>query len=457
MSGTPAIDEALARLRGKSGRAFWRGLDQLFGQDAFRKRIAAEFPGLAAEAGNWQRRDLLKCLGGALALAGLDGCERVPDQRALPYVRTPEGAEPGVPRYYATAVELEGIAQPLIGTTRDGRPVKLEGNPDHQASGGATDAFTQAALLGLYDPARSAAPRGGPGVADWAGWDRAIATERARCDASGGAGFRLLTGPVGSPTLLRQISALLARWPQARWHVFSATGAAAPMAETLRLDRAEALVCLDADPLGPGPLQTFQARGWSARRRAYQAGQGAAALLVAEPAPTLTGAAATERLVVAPRRFGALLAGIAARLGVGAAPPLEAGEQAWADRAADLLARHRGRGLLLVGANEALRPLALAIEARLGNLGQTRLAVRRAGRSACCRRHCGAGAGSARRRGGDLVRARRQSGLCGAGRAGVRRGDGPCAAALPCRAARRRKRAALPVACAGYPRSRKLE
>src|SRR3546814_15401405 len=96
------------------------------------------FPALANGAIDWQRRDVLRAFGASLALAGLAGCEANPDDRALPYVESPEDLLPGVPRLYATAVPFAGIAQPVLGVTSSGRPIKLEGNPDHSARLGAT-------------------------------------------------------------------------------------------------------------------------------------------------------------------------------------------------------------------------------------------------------------------------------------------------------------------------------
>ena len=144
---------------------------------------------MTRRAGDWRQRDILKCLGGAVALASWTDAERAPDEEALPFAEAPEGYLPGVARTYATQFAFDGIAQPLIGTTREGRPIKLEGNPQHPASRGATDPITQAALLDLYDPDRSAGPRK-PGVpADWALFDTEMAALRQRLDASGRGGL----------------------------------------------------------------------------------------------------------------------------------------------------------------------------------------------------------------------------------------------------------------------------
>lgn len=332
------------------GQAFWQGLDQLLEQPDFRDKVDRHFPVFAGF--DLARRDILKCLGATLALAGLDGCERQADETAMPFVRNPAGG-PGAERHYASAVELDGVGQPIIGICRDGRPVKLEGNPAHPASGGATDAFTQAALLGLYDPARSQAPRREGAPATWSEAEAMLSELAARLDQGRGMGFHLLTGPLGSPSLLRQIGELRSRWPAMRWHVHAPLAGTVPEA-VLPLEKVQALVALDADPLGPGPFQTIHARGWSTRRRAYQAGDGDALLFVAEPAPTLTGVASSERLIVRPRRIEALLAALSAALnGRAAAAGLTGKEQAWVGRAAQELLRHRGAAAVVLGAHHA--------------------------------------------------------------------------------------------------------
>ena len=376
--------DTLAALRGRGGRRFWRGLDELSGSPDFRAALITEFPGL--EALEWDRRGVLRAFGASMALAGLAGCEADPDDRAMPYVEDPEHVIPGRPRVYATMLAFAGIAQPVLGVTNVGRPTKLEGNPDHPASRGATDAFTQAGLLDLYDPGRSQSPRGGGLPTSWANLDAALAGRTAMLDATRGEGFRLLTGAITSPTLQRQIAALLARWPAARWHVAEPVDDGALHAATAQafgraldvvplLDRAHSTVCFDADPLGPGPFQVRDSLAWADRRRAFQRGDGRADWMVAEPTPTLSGARSFDRLVAAPSRIPALVAALARVFGVSSeAPPLDAKEAGWIDRAARSLAAAKGRGLVLVGAEQPASTQALgwAIDERLGNLGATR-------------------------------------------------------------------------------------
>ena len=375
--------QQLVELRAKGGRRFWRGLDELADTPGFRDALTSEFPALASF--DWNRRGVLRAFGASLALAGLAGCEAAPDDRALPYVEDPEHLIPGHPQLYATMISFAGIAQPVTGTTNVGRPTKLEGNPDHPASRGATDPFTQAALLDLYDPERSQAPREGGRPTDWQRLDTALAGRAAMLDATQGRGFRLLTGAVTSPTLLRQIETLLARWPQARWHVFEPVGDAALHAATTtafgraldaipQLDRAEAAVLFDADPLGPGPRQTLNSLAWSVRRRAFQRGEGRADWMVAEPSPTLSGGRSLDRLVTAPSRVPVLVAALARVFGIAAqANAFTDKEARWIERAAKTLAASKGRGLLLVGEEQPPETQALgwAIDARLGNLATT--------------------------------------------------------------------------------------
>jgi molybdopterin-containing oxidoreductase family iron-sulfur binding subunit len=340
---------------------------------------------IAAAAPAVDRRALLKTMAASLALAGLGGGEAVADERALPYVTVPDGETPGVARWYATAVTLAGIAQPALGKTYAGRPVKLEGNADHPASGGATDPFLQAALLDLYDPGRSATPRRRGTPVSRAEVETALHAEAARLDRLGGAGFRLLTSATTSPTLARQIDALLRRWPAAAWHILepldddnrrAAAGRAfgRPLDAELRLDRAAVIVSLDDDLLGPGPLQAVHARGWSRRRQAFQRGDGASRLFVAEPVPSATGSVAADRLVTAPNRLATLARALAARLGLDvAAGPLSDDEAGWLDRAATALAAHRGAGLVTAGARHPadVHALVLRINGQIGALGAT--------------------------------------------------------------------------------------
>ncbi|MFT8244726.1 4Fe-4S dicluster domain-containing protein [Roseomonas sp. BN140053] len=267
------------------------------------------------------------------AAATLSACDR-PDEEIVPYVEQPEQVVPGIPLRFATTLPLNGYGRGVLVTSFEGRPVKVEGNAAHPASGGATDVFAEAAVLSLYDPDRSRAVREGGRISSWEGFRTALRPHLRRLDATRGDGLRLLTGHVTSPTTLRLIAQLRARFPALRWHAHepigeenARAGAALafgrPFAALPRLDRAAVALCLDADPLGPGPDQIRHARGFAARRQARRNGIARYSRLYAvEPAMTVTGAKADHRLAASPELVRRFAAALAARLEAGpAAPP----------------------------------------------------------------------------------------------------------------------------------------
>lgn len=332
------------------------------------------------------RRTLLKAMAASLALAGLSGCGAQADEKALPYVREPEGFADGAVRWYATAAVFEGYAQPILGKTVSGRPIKLEGNPDHPVCGGATDAFTQAALLGLYDPARSQAPRREGRPVAWSLFERFADDLAVRLDQEKGRGLRVLTGPLSSPAMLAQIAAMMRRWPQARWHVSDPAGPAEWRRAARQLfgrvldrqpafDAAEVVVSFDGDFLGPGPRQTPNARQFAEARRRRQAGKGRFRLLAAEPVPSATGVAADRRLVASPGRISRLLAALAEGLESGTVPVagLSRTQSDWLSDAVKALKAAGPRGLVIAG--DCLpadwQALAMRMNHRLGSFGET--------------------------------------------------------------------------------------
>ena len=203
----------------------WRSLDELAQTDAFAEALHREFPSAASEWPNeWSRRRFLKLMGASLALAGVTGCTRQPSEKIVPYIRQPEELIPGRPLFYATALPLGGYARGVLVETHEGRPTKIEGNPEHPASFGASDAFMQAELLALYDPDRSQA-------VDEQRADQYVGNvpwRTHRCGAEwkreGGAGLRVLTRHETSPTFVDQMRRLLAKYPAARWHEYEPLG-----------------------------------------------------------------------------------------------------------------------------------------------------------------------------------------------------------------------------------------
>lgn len=281
----------------------------------------------AAAAGNIDRRSLLKLLAAATAMAIPAGCSRA--AAIIPYVGQPEDAVAGELLHYATTLDSDGYGIGALVTAHQGRPIKIEGNPDHPASLGATDAIMQAACLALYDPGRSASPllNGEP-----ASYDRFLADLaglRGEPAASHGRGFALLSGRVTSPTLAGQIAALRAAWPEMRWRIHDPLAAPGerdglaalygrPLATRHALEKAGLIVSLDSDFLGEGPGRLAHAWAFASRRILRDGAKTMNRLHVFEAAMSITGAAADHRHAVRPSAVAAIANGLAARLAGGA-------------------------------------------------------------------------------------------------------------------------------------------
>jgi molybdopterin-containing oxidoreductase family iron-sulfur binding subunit len=320
------------------------------------------------------RRAVLRAAGASIALAAAAGCDLGPEEWGHPLHARPRGVATE-DATYATVLDLEGIGRGVLARTRAGHPIKVEGNPDHPGSLGATDVFLESAVLSLHDPARSRAvrqagrvPRGAAATAP----DPVVALLR-------GEGLRILTGPLTSPTLARLLAAVQARLPDARWHQWSALDEAearAGMRLALGEDavalpdpaRADCVLALGGGVLDPGPSQPRLARAWSESRARGRDTDRPPVLIVAESTPGLTGARADRRLALPPAEIELLARGIAAELGL----PVAGTHPEAAPIAAAL--RRAGPAALVVAARgqpEAVHALAQAINARLGTLGTT--------------------------------------------------------------------------------------
>src|ERR1700722_8902651 len=192
----------------------WKSLEQRANTAEFARAVQHEFP---AGASDLTRRTFLKSLATSMAVAAsAAGCKRKIDETIVPYVSQPAKITPGKPLYFATSMSLSGYAQGVIATSREGRPIKLDGNPDHPANLGSSDVFLQAAILDLYDPDRSQSVLRNGVISDW---DTFIGVFRPRLP---GSRLALLTETITSPTLLRQIRAIRSKYPSARWYAHEA-------------------------------------------------------------------------------------------------------------------------------------------------------------------------------------------------------------------------------------------
>jgi len=254
-------------------KLFWRSLDDLADTERFRRFVEREFPEDAERMmAPASRRGFMKLMGASMALAGMTGC-RWPTEEILPFAHRPDGYVPGVPRFYATAMELGGVATGLLAKSYDGRPIKLEGNPEHPSSLGSTSAIAQAALLELYDPERSRAVKhaGRPAPGGWDEFATFAHEQFGALKADGGMGLRVVSEATSSPSVAAMRRRFEATYPQARWCEYeplsrdnqregSTLAFGAPHRTHLALDQAELILSLDEDFVLDHPAAVRYAR-----------------------------------------------------------------------------------------------------------------------------------------------------------------------------------------------------
>jgi molybdopterin-containing oxidoreductase family iron-sulfur binding subunit len=380
-----------ARLNGLRGERYWRSLEELADSETFHELLQREFP---RQTFGWSdplgRREFLKLMGASLALAGLTACGRsaATNEKIVPYVTQPESLVPGKPQFFATAFVHDGAATGLLVESHEGRPTKIEGNPLHPGSLGATDVFAQASILTLYDPERSQAVTNAGAVATWNGFFAALNGELEGQRLNGGAGLRILTETVLSPTLADQLQSLMKRFPQAKWHQYEPanrdnvrTGARLAFGEPIEpqyhFERCDTILSLDADFLYQGPGRVRYARDFVERRGVGDGNAAMNRLYAVESTPSLTGAMADHRLALRPSELAVFARALDGRLGVGAetrsATAPAASPAKWLDAVARDLQAHRGTSLVVAGERQPapVHALVHAINQSLGNTGKT--------------------------------------------------------------------------------------
>lgn len=378
------VKSAQQKLAGKTGKQYWRTLGELSDTPEFQKWMADEFPNRSSLI-NMNRRDLLKFMGASVALAGLSGCRSVfmPQDKVVPYVKAPEELVPGKPLFYATSVTLAGYATGVLVEQHEGRPIKLEGNPDHPSSLGAIDAISQAEILNLYDPDRSSNVLDSMGlVSTWETFLEEIRKNLAAQESAKGAGIRILTGAITSPTQIEAIRGFLALYPSATWHVHepigrsntlggirSATGAG--LDAVYNFAKAKVVVSLDGDFLSPAgtPGNLKYARDFANARRVRGYRGEMSRVYSYESTPGLVGAIADHRFVKKASEIAGVAAALASAVGVAASgttsPEIEV--------IAKELVANSGASIVIAGENQPpeVHALALAINDKLGNIGKT--------------------------------------------------------------------------------------
>ncbi|HJZ94894.1 MAG TPA: TAT-variant-translocated molybdopterin oxidoreductase [Candidatus Solibacter sp.] len=381
---------ARERLTDARGRDYWRSLEDLAGTPEFQDLMEREFP---RQAVGWSddenpvegRRNFLKLMGASLALGGLAACTRQPNEHIMPYVRQPEELILGRPLFFATAYTLNGIATGVLAESHEGRPTKLEGNPEHPASFGALDAMGQAAVLQLYDPDRSQAITLNGEIQAWGKFAGVLRDQLAQQRAKSGGGIRILTETVTSPTMTAQIHNLQRLFPGAKWHQWdpagshsaragAATAFGQPVNTYYDFSKANVIVSLDSDFLASGPGSLRYARQFARRRRA-EGEEPMNRLYVVEPMPTPTGTKADHRLPLRAGDVPEFAWGLAVACGIAQGPKEGKNHDIykWLGGIARDLQRNKGASIVIAGEHQPpmVHALAHVINSKLENVGKT--------------------------------------------------------------------------------------
>ena len=356
---------------------YWRSLKELSDRGAIDEQDLNEFFAGASEwPEDWSRRDFVRLLGASLALAGFSSCTKQPVEKIVPYVKQPEEVVPGKPLRFATATQFGGFAQGLLVTSYEGRPTKIEGNPDHAASLGATTVWAQADVLDLYDPDRAQTVTTGGAIKSAGDFWNALNLVLGSVKANAGATLRILTESITSPTLLTQLGDVFQNFPAARWTVWDPLNRdnAAGREVIFDLTKAKTIVAFDSDFLYAHPHALRYARDFARGRRVIeQSGARMSRFYAAEPTPTITGSNADHRLAISAKDILPLARTIAARLGIGSVAAGNAEHSDWVAAVVRDLQNNRGASIVIAGETQPpeLHALVNEMNRALGNAGVT--------------------------------------------------------------------------------------
>jgi Fe-S-cluster-containing dehydrogenase component len=353
---------------------YWQKLSELGGSDADDVRGVAA-PGLS-------RRRVLQLLGASTALAGLSACQPPPDEWLVPRVKRSSPGETA--KQYSTTASVAGYGHGIVVETRGGRPIKVEGNPEHPATQGACDAISQASVLSFYDPDRSAGPKQAGKAVSQQALLQELAQRRKNWDLNGGEGLAIVCGAMTSPSEIAALHSILQRWPNARWAVHEPVGrelvhraSAAVFGEVLEpvydFSKVRCVVSLDGDVLQGQPGFVRYAKDLSARRE-LDNDNIPVRLYALESTPGLFGAIADHRLPLNPGEIEIAARQLASTLGLPvAAPSKKVIPQDWLNSVVAALQNAGSGALVLAGEQQSLatQMLAQLINSLLGATGST--------------------------------------------------------------------------------------
>ncbi len=383
---TPArltLDEVRARLDGKRGKKYWQSIDDLVDAPGFVEMVKEEFPRQASEmTDGFSRRGFMKVMGASLALAGVTGCTKQPDEEIYPYIKQPEDLVLGKPNFFATAHPFPTGAVPVLVKSQEYRPVKIDGNPEHPMSKGKTDLFTQATLLDLYDPDRSKhvidRTRGQSINSSFGDFQTSFLEQVQKTQ---GQGLVFLTETIISPTFAAQWKAVETKYPSAKlvqWEPVNRDSSRIASKAAFgdytdaqyKLENADVILSLDADFLQSNAFPGFLPLSAAyAARHAYEDGKPMNRLYVVESMPTVTGAKAEHRLGLKPSDIDKFASALA---GGGSYGGDEYAQKFFAALLADLK-KSGSKAVVLPGeqASPTVHAAAYALNAQLGAVGST--------------------------------------------------------------------------------------
>jgi molybdopterin-containing oxidoreductase family iron-sulfur binding subunit len=389
------------QLRAPEGRRrTYRSLDELSDTPEFREMLNREFPQAASE---WEdgvsRRNFIKLMGASLALAGLTtACAPRPVEKIVPYVQQPEHMVPGKALFYASTFPWAGFGKGVLVEQHEGRPTKIEGNPDHPSSLGAADVWGQASVLTMYDPDRATSITHNGNVSSWGAFTTSLADALVYEDWNGKkltkrskpARIHFLTETITSPTIKAQMDLLKTQGNiSVEWHAHDAVGreniragARQAFGEEVEpiyaFDAAATIVALDSNFFVDEPGSLRYARDYMENRRVraldkeYLRDAPANRLYAIESTPTLVGAMADVKMRVRPSEVHAFAAALHQAVAAGKAEGVAApkGSEKWFGKLVDELLANKGRSLVIAGeyAPIEVHVLAHAINAALGNI-----------------------------------------------------------------------------------------
>ncbi len=373
-----------------TGSVYWRSLEEYSADPKVSELLKEEFAGYDPDdVLSVSRRRFMQLMAASMSLAGLTlaGCRRWPEEKLVPFAARPEGRTPGVPTLYASMIERGGIANGVLVSSFDGRPIKVEGNPLHPGSLGAADAFTQASVLQMYDPYRLRQITKGKDDGDgtkptWADFkdfsDELIGKIKKKPGS-----FAVLSETSSSPSLARMKDGLLAAFPGVKWYEYEPINRdneieggklafGKPVRPQYHLDKAEVIVCFDSDLLGSHPNQVRHAHDWAQGRKSADEGK-MSRLYAVESTMSITGGVADHRLPTRSANVGELVVALAQLLKLRSGQSNLNGSSAFIEAMVNDLASHRGKSLVVAGANQPpqVHALCWAINDALGNIGHT--------------------------------------------------------------------------------------